>query len=102
MSHAEMLSGFKPVTGTEMPQPLTGRTLGELVDRLTILNLKLWFVQDAVHKASQHGEGLDAETTKKLADLNLDRNKTMTQIDLLLDHAIRDGRAEVDPRIKVL
>jgi hypothetical protein len=76
-------------------------TLGSLVDKLSITNIKLWFVQDAVHAAAHSKEGLDPETVAKLHNLNLQRNKLMTEIDQTLDRAARDGEAEVDTRIKL-
>ena len=75
-------------------------TLGGLVDRLTVLNLKLWFVQEKVFAASKVGEGLDAETTGKLASLNLDRNRTMTALDKLFADGLATGKTNVDPRPK--
>lgn len=76
-------------------------TLGSLVDRLTILNLKIWKVQDMVYKAARNGDGLDADTVAKLASLNLDRNETMTAIDELFAQCIRSGVAPVDARVKI-
>lgn len=76
-------------------------TLGGLVDRLTITNLKLWFVQDMVHHAAQAGDGLDADTVAKLHSLNLQRNSLMTEIDILLAKAVESGTSDVDPRIKI-
>ena len=76
-------------------------TIAGLIDRLTIANLKLWAVQDAVHKAAEGGRGLDPSTVKKLASLNLDRNRLMVEIDSKLDQAIRAGEAPLDDRIKI-
>lgn len=78
-----------------------GDSLGSLVDRLSILNLKIWFMQDRVFKAAKEGVGLDAETTAAIASLNLDRNKTMTAIDTLFAEAVKSGKATVDPRVKI-
>ena len=78
------------------------RTLGELVDRLITANIKLYMVQDTIHKAAANNEGLDADTVQKLKALNLDRNKTMTAIDQVLSDAVEQGEAEVDQRIKIL
>lgn len=77
------------------------RTLGELVDRLSITNLKLWHVQDEVYRCADAGKDLPAATVKKLAALNLERNKTMSEIDNCLATAVRTGKADVDPRIKI-
>ena len=76
-------------------------TIAGLVDRLTIVNLKLWAVQARVHQAARDREGLDADTVQKLASLNLDRNRLMAELDTAIDVAIRAGRAEVDPRVKI-
>lgn len=70
------------------------RTLGDLVDALITTNLKLWFVQDQVHKAADAGQGLDADTVQKLKALNLQRNRLMTAID-------HHGKTGVDPRVKL-
>jgi hypothetical protein len=76
-------------------------TLGSLVDKLITTNLKLWHVQDRVHEAASEKRGLDAETVQKLDALNLQRNKLMAEIDLLLSKAVETGTAEVNPQIKV-
>ena len=75
-------------------------TMGSLVDKLSICNLKLWKIQDQVHWAADHAGGLDPDTTKKLKDLNHQRNRLMTEIDELLDRSIKAGEAEVDERPK--
>lgn len=77
------------------------RTLGELVDRLSVTNLKLWAVQDEVYKCAKSGKDLPNEVVKKLASLNLERNKAMTEIDNCLATAIRTGHVEVDARVKI-
>lgn len=69
-------------------------TLGSLVDKLSICNIKLFHVQDIVHKAARTNEGIDAETVAKLHALNSQRNKLMVEIDEM-------GGGEVDPRIKM-
>lgn len=76
-------------------------TLGGLVDKLSITNLKLWFIQDKVHGAAKSGQGLDADTVAKLHALNLQRNGLMTEIDACMSEAIRTGEVEVDPRVKI-
>jgi hypothetical protein len=76
-------------------------TLGSLIDKLSIVNVKLFMVQDVVHKAAQNNAGLDADTVKKVTTLNFQRNQLMFEIDVILNESIRDGRANVDPRIKI-
>lgn len=72
-------------------------TLGSLVDKLSIVNLKLWFVQDQVFKAAGSGQALDSETVQKLVSLNLERNLLITEID---EYAAA-GKFRVDKRIKL-
>lgn len=77
-------------------------TLGELVDKLMTVSMKLWHVQDEVHHAAEAGEGLDAETVRRLSSLNLERNRLMTAIDECLSQAVSSGTARVDDRIKII
>lgn len=77
-------------------------TLGSLCDKLAIVNVKLYHVQDCVHAAAKEGGGLDADTTKKLVDLNRQRTLLMTEIDQLLAQAIDSGIVPLDPRTKLL
>jgi len=77
-------------------------TLGSLVDKLCITNLKLWHIQDEVHQAADAGDGLPPDTVVSLSALNLQRNSLMTEIDSLLNESIRSGKAMVDPRIKLV
>jgi len=84
-------------------------TLGNLVDKLSIVNIKVWNAQDFVFKVSRmtkedfakysHEEIQDE--IRKLAWLNLDRNKLMTEIDEHLDKCIRQGHADVDKHVKI-
>jgi hypothetical protein len=76
-------------------------TFGELVDRLSIVNVKLYMIQDRVNFSAKTDQSLDAKTTKKLVDLNQQRNKLMTEIDQCLDESIKAGRAEIDPHVKI-
>lgn len=77
-------------------------TLGSLVDKLAVTNIKLFMVQDEIHAAAKQGIGLDADTTKKLVDLNLQRNKLMSEIDEVFAKGLATGLAEVDPRVKII
>ena len=76
-------------------------TLGSLVDKLTVTNLKLWHVQDRVHQAARDNEGLDLETVKKLDRLNMQRNQLMAEIDMVLSKAVETGTAQVNHQDKV-
>jgi hypothetical protein len=65
-------------------------SLGALVDRLTIVNLKIWHLQDWVHRATE----ITPETFKiendmddvqgklrQIGSLNKERNRLMDEID---------------------
>jgi hypothetical protein len=52
-------------------------SLGDLVDRLSIVNIKLFMVQEKVNVAAREGLGLDADTVYRLSALNLERNRLM-------------------------
>lgn len=69
-------------------------TLGSLVDKLSIVNCKLYEVQGMMHLAADAGEGADADLVHKLVTLNKLRSKLMTEID-------RAGGGEVEERIKL-
>jgi hypothetical protein len=75
--------------------------LGSIIDRLITADLKLWAVQDIVHKAAAAGEGLDAETVQNLSSLNLERNRLMTAVDVCLKEAVSLGPV-VDDHVKIL
>lgn len=77
------------------------RTLGDLVDRLSIVNLKIWFCQEKVYECARDDLPLPAEVNRNLASLNLERNKLMTAVDNCLADAVSSGRAEVEDRVKL-
>lgn len=78
------------------------QSLGDLIDRLSITNIKLWFTQDAIHKAAASGEGVSAKTASDLVALNMERNRLMTELDTLLAEAVKTGNVRVNSRIKIL
>lgn len=84
-------------------------TLGSLVDKLGVTNLKIWNAQEFVYKVSRmtkedfakySHEEIQSEI-KKLAWLNLDRNRLMREIDECLDTSIRNGHAEIGRNVKI-
>lgn len=76
-------------------------TLGSLVDRLSIANIKIFHIQEKVFEAARNNQGLDAETTKKLAAVNVERNKLATEIDQLFALSVKRGYADVNLNVKV-
>lgn len=84
-------------------------TLGAMVDRLSILNIKIYMVQEFIHEAkntdpatfcSRHTPEEMHAKMKALADLNLERNRVMTQIDRCLADGLATGKTPVDLRWK--
>jgi len=76
-------------------------TIGSLVDKISITNVKLFMIQDMVHRAAAEGEALDAPTVARLHALNQQRNKLLTELDQLFADSLKEGEAEVDPRPKI-
>jgi len=85
------------------------KTLGELIDTLVTLNIKVWFEQDWVYKsAAMKPEDFACQSPceiqthiKRLSELNLARNAAMTEIDRCLAEAVASGKAEVGTRHKL-
>ena len=84
--------------------------LGNVIDKLVVTNLKIWFLQDWIHKTRDKSlEEFQKEThesiqekVKDLGDLNLYRNKLMDEIDEIVDAAQRGQLSETHRRVKVL
>ncbi len=76
-------------------------TLGSLCDKLSIVNLKLWFTQEEVNQAALYKRDLPGATARRLVELNLQRNKLATEIDQTLARAVESGTVDVDPRHKI-
>lgn len=56
--------------------------LGELIDKLTIVNLKIWHLEDL--KRDSDNDSKVAEACRKTNVLNAQRNELMEQIDNLM------------------
>jgi hypothetical protein len=84
-------------------------TLGGLVDQLSIVNIKLFMVQEKVYRFQKMGREEYAEVPPdeakevwdRLAQLNLDRNRLMREIDLCFAEGVRTGQPRVDARVKL-
>ena len=84
-------------------------SLGSLVDKLTIVNLKLWFTQQnlidwsKISEEEFHALGYDKmrKVTMDLYNLNMERNDLVREIDSTLDAAVRSGKVKVDQRVKL-
>ena len=75
-------------------------TLGSLVDKLTIANIRLWHLEDTRRDLSLPGrERLAA--ADKIAIVNQERNDLMDEIDEFLSRALR-GKAKLRaPKLKI-
>lgn len=80
-------------------------TVGQLIDKLSICNNKLWHVQEQAFRfqkmSSVEYEAIPAQETKtafeRLASLNLERNALVREI----DEALAAGNFKVAHNIKV-
>ena len=85
-------------------------TLGELVDRLAIVTVKQWHVQEFVHEAAKQDPGVYAERSpeetqsifQKLTALNVERVTLIRDIDECLAEAVGTGQVKVASSIKVI
>lgn len=76
-------------------------TLGSLIDRLSICNVKLWHIQERLDASVKNGEGLDSQTTAALHTVNLQRSSLINEINMLLSKAMEDGEVGIDPIVKI-
>lgn len=75
-------------------------TLGSLVDKLTIKNLRLWHLEDIRRDMTlPDSERLDA--ADKVSLVNQQRNDLIDEIDEFLANAIRGGVKITDPKVKI-
>lgn len=82
-------------------------TLGYLCDRLSVLNIKIWFTQEWVYQVNRMDPDAFAQISheqiqsklKQLAELNLDRNRVMSQIDEIQRRF--DPSAPQESRVKI-
>lgn len=62
-------------------------TLGELIDKLTVVNLKIWHLED-VKRDNAVSDSKIAEATRKTNVLNVQRNQIIEEIDNLFADSI--------------
>jgi len=69
------------------------------MDKLSIVNLKLWHTQEWINQVSSPEDVKDFKEVykqiRKLKDLNLQRNNLVEEIDTILDSAIKVGEAPI-------
>ena len=75
-------------------------TLGSLVDKLTIANIRLWHLED-LRRDRSLPDAKRLEAADKIAIVNGERNDLMDEIDEYLHKALR-GKAKIKaPKVKI-
>ena len=74
-------------------------TLGSLVDKLTIANLRLWHLEDVKHASKSDAEVADA--ARKICVVNKQRNALIDEIDELSDQAVQRKKFPTQPKMKL-
>ena len=75
-------------------------TLGSLVDKLTIVNIRLWHLEDRRRDRTL----VDAERLRAadmVSDANAQRNALIDELDQLLETAITNGHAPQARKLKL-
>jgi hypothetical protein len=67
-------------------------TLGSLVDKLTVVNLKIYHTEDIAHDPASGIEEV-GRAKLKINVLNNQRNALIEEIDVLIEKAIESGEA---------
>lgn len=67
-------------------------TIGSLIDRLSVVNLRIWKCEDV--KRSSESDKEIAEATRKTNIANQQRNDLIEQIDLKLNHMVSTGELQ--------
>lgn len=68
-------------------------TIGNLIDKLTIVNLRIWMAEDIKRSASASDKEL-ANATKLTNIANQQRNDLIQEIDEKLNHMIKTGELQ--------
>jgi len=75
-------------------------TIGSAIDKLTIANIRLWHLEDIKHDAGADDSAV-ASAARKIAVVNKQRNAMIDEIDIMLDKAIKNGEAPMQPKVKI-
>ena len=77
-----------------------GETLGSLVDKLTIANVRLWHLED-IRRDRRFSDKKRLEAADKISIVNSERNDLMDEIDDFLYKAIK-GKVRIRaPKMKI-
>jgi len=70
-------------------------TIGSLIDKLTVVNLKIYHTEDIAHNPKSKLKAV-GRAKLKINDLNNQRNALIQEIDELVEQAVKTG---VAPRV---
>ena len=68
-------------------------TIGNLIDKLTIVNIRIWMAEDIKRDPDASDEKI-ANATKLTNIANTQRNDLIQEIDELLNHIIKTGEIQ--------
>ena len=89
-----------PVRGSSW-RPLMSETLGSLVDKLTIANVRLWHLEDQRRDLTL-SDAKRLEAADQVAVVNRQRNDLINEIDQFLADAVSGKKKKlVDPKVKL-
>jgi len=75
-------------------------TLGSLIDKLTIKNIRLWHLED-VRRDTSLPDSERLAAADKVSVVNQQRNDLMDEIDTFLKDAIAGNVRITDPKVKI-
>ena len=76
-------------------------TLGNLIDKLTIANLRLWHLEEVKHD-EQASDSEVADVARKIGVVNKQRNALIDEIDEFLDEARNNLKKPIiSPKLKL-
>ena len=76
-------------------------TLGSLIDKLTIANLRLWHLEEIKHD-DEASDSQVAEVARKIGVVNKQRNALIDEIDEFLDEARKNLKKPIiSPKLKL-
>lgn len=68
-------------------------TLGNLIDKLTIVNLRIWMAED-IKRDSESTDEKIVNATRLTNVANIQRNDLIQEIDELINHMIKTGELQ--------
>ena len=68
-------------------------TVGNLIDKLTIVNIRIWMAEDIKRDPNASDEKI-SKATKLTNVVNVQRNDLIQEIDELLNHMVKTGEIQ--------